>query len=259
MVKGLSIFREHFRKYEQEFVLIGGAACDEWFNDRHLRFRATNDLDIVLLVEGLTPSFLHHFWTFIKNGEYQTRQRLSGDHEYFRFLWPKQADYPAMIELFSRQPDQIRLFEGQDIVPINIGEDSSSLSAILVNDDYYHLILNTRESRDGLPMVRIEGLIPLKAHAWLDLTRRNKAGDVVDTADIKKHRNDVFRLALILPEGGRATLPDSIRTDLSEFIEAFPLDSKVWPDIIAALRNTIGRPPPPDIIRQTVIDTFSLQ
>jgi len=28
MVKGLEIFREHFRNYADRFVLIGGAACD---------------------------------------------------------------------------------------------------------------------------------------------------------------------------------------------------------------------------------------
>ena len=54
MVKGLSRFRKHFLEYEQEFVLIGGAACDEWFGARNLQFRATKDLDVVLLIEGLT-------------------------------------------------------------------------------------------------------------------------------------------------------------------------------------------------------------
>jgi hypothetical protein len=30
MVKGLDIFREHFRQFEGFFTLIGGAACVEW-------------------------------------------------------------------------------------------------------------------------------------------------------------------------------------------------------------------------------------
>ncbi len=83
MVKGLPKFREHFSEYEQEFVLIGGAACDQWLGARSLQFRATKDLDIVLLVEGLTPAFLRHFWTFVKDGGYQTRERSSGDHAVF--------------------------------------------------------------------------------------------------------------------------------------------------------------------------------
>ena len=28
MVKGLEVFREHFRDYADRYVLIGGAACD---------------------------------------------------------------------------------------------------------------------------------------------------------------------------------------------------------------------------------------
>jgi len=31
MVKGLNIFRDHFRQFEGSFTLIGGAACDECF------------------------------------------------------------------------------------------------------------------------------------------------------------------------------------------------------------------------------------
>jgi len=258
MVKGLPKFREHFREYEQEFVLIGGAACDQWFGARSLQFRATKDLDIVLLVEGLTPSFLRHFWTFIKDGGYQTRERSSGNHEYFRFLRPEQDDYPAKVELFSRQPDGITLFDGQDIVPIVAGKDVSSLSAILINDDYYSFILATRETHNELPMVRIDGLVPLKARAWLDMTQRTMNGEHVDADDIKKHRNDVFRLALLLPAGGRTDLPSSIRADLRQFIEAFPVGSQEWSGIIAALRNTIRRPPPPETILQAITDYFTL-
>ncbi len=71
MVRGLPKFREHFRDCEQEYVLIGGAACDQWFGARGLQFRATRDLDIVLLVEALSPSFLRSFWAFAKDGGYR--------------------------------------------------------------------------------------------------------------------------------------------------------------------------------------------
>ncbi len=33
MVRGVEKFRAHFRDYEGSFILIGGAACDEWFSD----------------------------------------------------------------------------------------------------------------------------------------------------------------------------------------------------------------------------------
>jgi hypothetical protein len=45
-----------------------------------------------------------------------------------------------------------------------------------------------------------EALIPLKAAAWLDLTRRKTAGEIVDSKDIQKHRRDVFRLFAVLSQ-----------------------------------------------------------
>ena len=59
-------------------------------------------------------------------------------------------------------------------------------------------------------------LSAFKAKAWLDL--RDKVG--TDSADIKKHRNDIIRLAseLILKP---VSLPDEIRNDMATFIDAF--------------------------------------
>lgn len=49
MVRGLDLFRQRFRDHEGTFVVIGGAACDQWFTRHGLAFRATKDLDIVLI------------------------------------------------------------------------------------------------------------------------------------------------------------------------------------------------------------------
>lgn len=49
MVIGLELFRERFRSFQGSFVLIGGTACDDWFGRQRLPFRATKELDIVLL------------------------------------------------------------------------------------------------------------------------------------------------------------------------------------------------------------------
>ena len=37
-----------------------------------------------------------------------------------------------------------------------------------------------------------------KAKAWLDLTERKNAGENVDSKNIRKHKNDVFRLTALL-------------------------------------------------------------
>lgn len=41
----------------QSLVLIGGAACDIIFEDVGQEFRATRALDLVLIIEALTPEF----------------------------------------------------------------------------------------------------------------------------------------------------------------------------------------------------------
>lgn len=52
MVKGLDVFREHCAGFEEQYVLIGGAACDVLFTSNASNFRATRDLDMVLIVEA---------------------------------------------------------------------------------------------------------------------------------------------------------------------------------------------------------------
>ena len=76
MVKGLDTFRNYFADYEEQYVLIGGAACDIIFESNDATFRATRDLDMVLIVEALTPEFGERFWKFIQNGRYRNRQQV---------------------------------------------------------------------------------------------------------------------------------------------------------------------------------------
>ena len=57
---------------------------------------------------------------------------------FYRFTEP-QKNYPCQIELFSRKRDyQFNVEQG--IIPIYIDEDTSSLSAILLNDDFYNFM-----------------------------------------------------------------------------------------------------------------------
>ena len=58
MVKGLDTFQKYFADYEEQYVLIGGAACDILFESNEVNFRATRDLDMVLIVEALTSEFM---------------------------------------------------------------------------------------------------------------------------------------------------------------------------------------------------------
>lgn len=62
-------------------------------------------------------------------------------------------------------------------------------------------------------------LVPFKAKAYLDLSKRKAAGERVDSSDIKKHKKDVFRLAQLFSPRTSSALPDSIRNDMTEFCE----------------------------------------
>ncbi len=51
MVKGIEVFRKYFEEFSDQYVLIGGSACDISFRDSGLEFRATKDMDIVNILK----------------------------------------------------------------------------------------------------------------------------------------------------------------------------------------------------------------
>ena len=77
------------------------------------------------------------------------------------------------------------------ITPIHIDDEVSSLSAILLNDDYYKALLNGKVIRNGISVLRPEYIILFKAKAYLDLKSRKDLGEKVDSSDIKKHKKDI--------------------------------------------------------------------
>lgn len=50
MVRGLDKFRERLTQFSDNFVIIGGTACDEVLRDTEMRPRATMDIDIGLQI-----------------------------------------------------------------------------------------------------------------------------------------------------------------------------------------------------------------
>lgn len=241
MIRGLERFREHFAGYKKSFVLIGGVACHEWLSTQELEFRATKDVDMVLIVEALDAGFVKHFWEFIEAGKYQGRFKAEDGRQLYRFDKPQDENYPTMIETFSRKPDNINLGEGQHIIPIKLEDDSGSLSAILLNDDYYALIRNQHNEEKELPFVNPTALIPLKALAHLDLVERKKKGENVKGDDIAKHRTDVFRIAGTLPDEDGPDVAATIQEDLRRFLAVFPPENEEqWKAIREGLKNTFG-------------------
>ena len=218
MIKGLEIFRDAFAGFADSYILIGGAACDIQLEQAGVPFRVTRDFDMVLCVESLTPEFGRAFWNFIRNGGFQIQERATGEKKFYRFRKPSAPDYPAMLELFSRQPQDFEIAQESVLTPIPMEEEVSSLSAILLDDEYYGFIQGHKTLVDSVSPLSSEALIVLKAKAWLDLSERKSAGEQIDSKDIKKHKNDVFRLFASLPGETTVELPPEIETDVRQFL-----------------------------------------
>lgn len=222
MVKGIDTFRRYFAEYEEQYVLIGGAACDIVFESNDTAFRATRDLDMVLIVEALTPEFGEKFWEFIQDGGYRNKSTNGQKPQFYRFDKPEDDAYPKMIELFCRSNFELREMTG--ITPIHIDDEVSSLSAILLNDDYYRILLEGKVVRNGLSVLRPEYLILFKAKAFLDLKQRKDRGEAVDSKNISKHKKDILRIAAELVLESIGDLPEAVETDIRAFIDLLAQD-----------------------------------
>ena len=221
MVRGIDSFRDWFQGYEDQYAIIGGTACDLLMTDEGLDFRATKDIDLVLIVESVDAAFGRRFWEYVVAAGYEHWNKSTGESQFYRFTNPQSRDYPTMIELFARRPDAIALPEDAVLTPLPIGEEISSLSAILLNEDYYEFLKQGRVRISNVTILDAPYMIPFKAKAWMDLSDRKAAGEQVDTKNIRKHKNDVFRLTELLDQDQQALsfLPDTVKNDMQEFIE----------------------------------------
>lgn len=222
MVKGLDVFREFFAGYEEQYVLIGGAACDIIFASNEVNFRATRDLDMVLIVEALTPEFGEKFWEFVKAGKYRNKVTSAGKPQFYRFDKPENESFPKMIELFCRADFKPLTMTG--VIPVHIDDEVSSLSAILLNEDYYKVLMDGRIIVDHLSVLRPEYIILFKARAYLDLKERREAGEMVDSDSIKKHKRDILRISAELMLEKIEDLPSAVETDICRFIDILDTD-----------------------------------
>ena len=229
MVLGIERFKEWFRGYEDHYAIIGGTACDLLMAEEGLNFRGTRDIDLVLIVEAIKPEFGKHFWEFVHNAGYVRRCKSNGQQQFYRFTDPVSNEYPKEIELFSRRVDAIELPEDAILTPLPMEEEISSLSAILLDEAYYQLLRSGTTVINGVTVLGAAYLIPFKAKAWLDLTARKANGENVDSKNIHKHKNDVFRLSALLIPNTQIMVNKTVWNDLQAFLTAMqtePVDTK---------------------------------
>ena len=222
MVKGLDVFKRYFADFSRNYVIIGGVACHVAEEELGFNPRVTKDIDMVLVIEALSEAFVRKFWDFVVTGGYFDREKgLSReDNEYYRFKNPSDKSFPKQVELFSRKLNLMNFHEEAHLTPIPAGEDVSSLSAILMDEDYYHFTLKQSREIDDVHYASPASLIALKAKAFLDMTRRQNEGADIDSGEILKHKKDVFRLIALIPSGQIALAPDKIVEDIHRFIDA---------------------------------------
>jgi len=94
----------------------------------------------------------------------------------------------------------------------------SSLSAILLNKEYYSYVIAHTQIKDGLHLCNVEALINLKVKAFLDIANRIKHGNIIDAKHLHKHKADIFRLSLMLTPDSAFDLPETLKNNLSEFV-----------------------------------------
>lgn len=235
MVRGLETFAAFFAGDEARYVLIGGVATQLVLDDAGLPARATKDLDIVLCVEALDAAFGEKLWAFIHAGGYEVRQQGVEGRRFYRFASPTDPAYPHMLEFFAREPGNLPLAADAYLTPVPFDEQVESLSAILLDQDYYDFLQAHTRPLAGVRIVTEPALIALKARAWLDLVARKEVDpDAVGSRHIRKHRNDVLQLSQLLLPDARAEVTDAIRADIARFCRQ--VTPEVSPELLSQLK-----------------------
>lgn len=86
-----------------------------------------------------------------------------------------------------------------------------------MNEEYYNFTMEHSHTFETIHLANTESLVCLKAKAYLDLSQRKANGEAIDEKNIRKHRSDIFRLAVTLGEDTLFKLPARMQTDLNLF------------------------------------------
>jgi hypothetical protein len=238
-MEGLDKFKEAFADFTDNYVIIGGSACEITMSGTEVRPRATHDIDMIVIVEKMTPEYGKRFWDFVREAGYRSEKRkqeegTSPKYELYRFVDGKPG-YPEMIELLSRHPYVLGESKDNVIEPLPMGDDVSSLSAIIMDDDYYHFTVEHSIVTDGLRHADSAALIALKTRAYLNLLQDKANGKHVNTKDIKKHRSDVLKNVVILP-ADEVSAPAPIVSCIKDFVESIRND---WDNLSSPLAKSL--------------------
>ena len=195
IVSGIQQFERAFAPFSDSFIVIGGSACRAVLSDGPIQPRRTRDIDMVLVLKNVGKDFISAFWMFIKEGGYKfaSRKNAEGEVKYVFYSFVGGSDgYPSQIEILSKPVEGIGQPADFHIEYIEIDEDYSHLSAIILNPDYYAYLTTHYVVREGIRYASPDSLICLKTLAYMNLSAERAAGKQVNSDDLKKHRRDVM-------------------------------------------------------------------
>ena len=76
MVAGMESFIQRFRDYSDCYTIIGGAACDILMTEAETEFRATRDIDMIVIMEARYQEFTKVFWDYSESHQWLWRYTL---------------------------------------------------------------------------------------------------------------------------------------------------------------------------------------
>ena len=225
MVQGLGVFRDWFKNYQNRYVVIGGTACNLILSQYGAPERATHDIDMVIVAESFDDAFYKRFVSFVRQGGYQNRGKAD-KYVLYRFERPSDENFPPKIELLSKRPDYLAGIE-TDLGRFQNIDATGSLSAIMLDDEYYGLLDRGIEIVEGIPVLGLHYLPLFKIHAWANLSDAKAAGKNVHSDEINKHRRDVLRLCALFEPGTEIAIPPSIVSEVKRFVTERPWDDNM--------------------------------
>ena len=83
-------------------------------------------------------------------------------------------------------------------------------------------MLSGRKVISDISVLDAEHIIPFKMFAWLDLKDRKARGEHVNEKDLKKHKNDVFRLLQIVDIDTPIETMGMVKENIERFLSEIP-------------------------------------
>lgn len=221
-----SKFKETFEDFPSCYTIIGGTANVIVLESMGIKARATKDYDMLIHEEGRTLEFYKTFHEFLLSGHY-IMSTIHENENLYRFK-TEDVEFPPINELLCKRPYFRDNWDGE-ITSISFS-DEHSLSAIMLDREYFEFAIVNTEVIAGVSVLNKEGLLILKARAWYNLFLDRKEGKPRTSTEINKHLKDVSKLVLLFEENYKIKLESKIKEDMKKFLKLLKENLKEIPE-----------------------------